>query len=231
MTQTRKPYPLFRTMGDRSLLIDLGEGISPETNDRVRGLSKVLEQDLPQGFMEAIPAYRSLLVVFDPRKTTSALIRAWIESHLSCEVAQVITEPKIMDVPVVYGGEFGPDLEWVAHFHGTTEAEVIRLHTSISYRVYMIGFMPGFAYMGELPEALNTPRKETPRVRVPRGSVAIAQRQTGIYPSESPGGWQIVGRTPLRLFDPASEPPTPIQAGDRVRFIPIRQEEVESWKG
>ena len=200
MTLTHRPYPLFRMMGDRALLIDLGEEINPEINERVRGLNTGLGLDPPQGFIEAIPSYRSLLVVFDPRKTTLALIRAWIESHLSCGVAQGITEPKVMDVPVVYGGEFGPDLEWVARTHGLTEAEVIRLHTSIVYRVYLIGFMPGFAYMGKILEALNTPRKETPRLRVPRGSVAIAQRQTGIYPSESPGGWQILGPDPSQAL-------------------------------
>ena len=131
---------------------------------------------------------------------------------------------------MVYGGEYGPDLEWVARYHSMEVEEVIRLHTGSVYHVYMIGFTPGFAYMGELPAVLVTPRKETPRTAVPRGSVGVAQEQTGIYPSESPGGWQIIGRTPLKLFDPTKTPPTLLRMGDQVRFVAVSREDVKQWR-
>ncbi len=131
---------------------------------------------------------------------------------------------------MVYGGGYGPDLEWVARYHSMPEEEVIRLHAKDLYHVYMIGFTPGFAYMGELPAVLVTPRKETPRTAVPRGSVGLAQEQTGIYPSESPGGWQIIGRTPLKLFDPDKRPPTLLRMGDQVRFFSISPEDAGHWE-
>jgi len=131
---------------------------------------------------------------------------------------------------VVYGSEYGPDLEWVAGYHGITPDEVIRLHTEHTYHVYMIGFMPGFPYMGELPKSLITPRRETPRTVVPRGSVALAQGQTGIYSTQSPGGWQIIGRTPLALFEPGKWPPALLEMGDRVKFFAIDEEEIADWE-
>ena len=140
-----------------------------------------------------------------------------------------IPEPKRLEIPVVYGGEYGPDMEWVARYHNIRVEEVIRLHTGTAYQVYMIGFMPGFPYMGELPESLSTPRRETPRTVIPQGSVAIAQRQTGIYPAVSPGGWQIIGRTPVALFDPRKETPSFLTMGDAVRFTPITPEEAAQW--
>jgi inhibitor of KinA len=131
---------------------------------------------------------------------------------------------------VVYGGVYGPDLDWVARYHGIEPAEVIALHTSLVYHVYMIGFTPGYGYMGQLPDQLVTPRKETPRTAVPRGSVGIAQRQTGIYPVESPGGWQIIGRTPITLFDATQWPPALLETGDRVQFFPIQEAEQDQWR-
>jgi inhibitor of KinA len=128
-----------------------------------------------------------------------------------------IPAPRTFEIPVVYGEAYGPDLDWVSHYHGISPEEVIRLHTETLYHVFMIGFSPGFSYLGELPEALDTPRKETPRTVVPKGSVGLAQRQTGIYPSPSPGGWQIIGRTPVELFNPLNDPPALLQMGDRVR--------------
>ena len=138
-------------------------------------------------------------------------------------------EPKLTRIPVVYGGLYGPDLEEVAEYLRISPEEVIRLHCSKPYFIYMIGFMPGFPYMGELPEALVTPRLKTPRLLVPAGSVAIAQKQTGIYSMESPGGWQILGRTPVKLFDPEKEPPALLQMGDLVQFYPISEKEFKEW--
>ncbi len=139
-------------------------------------------------------------------------------------------KPVTHRIPLAYGGESGPDLAWVADFHGISPEEVVQLHSQTVYRVYMIGFTPGFPYMGELPEALDTPRRESPRTHIPRGSVGIAQRQTGIYPVVSPGGWQIIGRTPVRLFDAAGDPPAKLGMGDQVEFYPVDEEELKRWK-
>ena len=127
------------------------------------------------------------------------------------------------------GGDHGPDLPWVSRYHQISPEAVVRLHTKTTYHVYMIGFIPGFPYMGELPKNLETPRKKTPRTAVPRGSVGLAQQQTGIYPAQSPGGWQIIGRTPLQLFNPLKNPPTLLQMGDQVRFYPITEAESQKW--
>ena len=135
-----------------------------------------------------------------------------------------------MEIPVIYGGQYGPDLEWVAGYHGITQHEVIRRHTEHIYHVYMIGFMPGHPYMGELPEGLVTPRRETPRTVVPQGSVGLAQGQTGVYSTQSPGGWQIIGWTPFVLFDSAKWPPALLEMGDRVKFFAINEEEMANWQ-
>jgi KipI family sensor histidine kinase inhibitor len=138
-------------------------------------------------------------------------------------------DPKLTKIPVLYGGTYGPDLEGVARHLQISPEEVVRLHCSKPYFIYMIGFMPGFPYMGELPDTLITPRLKTPRLSVPAGSVAIAQKQTGIYPMESPGGWQIIGRTPIKLFDPEKDPPALLQMGDLVQFYPISEKEFKEW--
>lgn len=217
-------------MGDRALLVELGDGISPLINKKVRELFLAIERHEIEGVMELVPAYRSLLITYDPLKITLPGLKESI-NHLKETMDRTqIPEPRTLKIPVVYGGEYGPDLQWVARYHQITPEEAIRLHTASTYRVYMIGFTPGFAYMGELPDTIATPRKETPRTSVPRGSVGIAQSQTGVYPAESPGGWQIIGRTPLRLFDPAKWPPTPLEMGDLVKFFPIKEEEMERWE-
>lgn len=221
--------PVFRIMGDRALLVELGDQISPTINEKVRELFLKLDRSPLEGVVELVPSYRSLMVVYDPLKTGWDRLRAGIlELHQATDPS-LVTEPKTLAVPVVYGGECGPDLEWVAAFHKISPEEVIRLHTGTTYRVYMIGFTPGYPYLGELPQALATPRRETPRTAVPQGSVAIAQRQTGIYPVQSPGGWHILGWTPIPLFDADQWPPTPLEMGDRVRFFAVQKEEVEDW--
>jgi inhibitor of KinA len=222
--------PVFRPMGDRALLVQLGDEISPEVNDRVRDLLFALDQVPIQGIVDLVPAYASLLVVYNPLDTGSRAIREWIEALLGRQVLPATSTARMVKVPVAYGGDFGPDLEWVADFHGIPAEEVIRLHTAIPYRIFMIGFMPGFVYMGELSAQLATPRKKTPRTRVAKGSVGIAQRQTGIYPAESPGGWQIIGRTPIALFDPHTWPPATLAMGDMVQFHPIGPEVFSKWR-
>jgi len=220
----------FRIMGDRSLLVELGGRISPDVNRRVRELFIMLEENPVKGVLETIPAYRSLLIIYDPLITNTMLLQYQIEDLQKKSEVIDIPEPKTVEIPVAYGGEFGPDLEWVARYHNIGVEEVIQLHTGTSYQVYMIGFTPGFPYMGELPERLGTPRRETPRTTIPEGSVAIAQRQTGIYPVESPGGWHILGRTPMKLFNPLQIPPTLLEMGDLVRFFPIKEVEFTRWQ-
>jgi inhibitor of KinA len=220
----------FRIMGDRSLLVELGDRISPDVNRRVRELFIMLKENPIEGVLETIPAYRSLLIIYDPLITNTMLLQHQIEDLQKKSEVVNIPEPKAVEIPVVYGGEYGPDLEWVARYHNIGVEEVVQLHTATTYQVYMIGFTPGFPYMGELPERLDTPRRETPRTTIPEGSVAIAQRQTGIYPVESPGGWHILGRTPMKLFNPLQIPPTLLEMGDLARFYPIKEVEFTRWQ-
>jgi KipI family sensor histidine kinase inhibitor len=222
--------PAYRIMGDRSLLVELGDHIGLDVNQRVRELFVALKANELKGIVEIIPGYSSLLVVFDPFKTHLSVLQKEVQHTLDVLDPSRLIEPKTVEIPVAYGGEFGPDLTWVARYHNITPEEVIRLHTSRVYHVYMIGFTPGFPYMGELPKALVTPRKETPRTVVPKGSVAMAQAQTGIYPTQSPGGWQIIGRTPIDLFDASKWPPALLQMGDQVRFFAIDEKDMAQWQ-
>ena len=222
--------PLFRIMGDQSLLVELGDEISPSVNRWVRKLCVALMKSPVAGLVETVPAYRPLLIIYDPLITDVAALKHRIKDLQEKMEEIQIPEPKTVEIPGGYGGEFGPDLEWVARYHKISPQEIIRLHTGTIYQVYMIGFTPGFPYMGELPEQLTVPRRETPRTVIPEGSVAIAQRQTGIYPVESPGGWHILGRTPLKLFHPTQSPPTLVETGDVVRFFPIKEREFKQWQ-
>jgi inhibitor of KinA len=221
--------PVFRMMGDRAFLVELGDQINPSINERVRELFLKLDRRPLKGVLELVPSYRSLMVVYDPLKTEMDRLREAILELYQATDPSLVPEPRTLHVPVVYGGEYGPDLEWVADLHNMSPEHVIRLHTGTTYRVYMIGFTPGYPYLGELPAALATPRRETPRTAVPQGSVAIAQRQTGIYPVQSPGGWHILGWTPINLFDANRWPPTPLEMGDLVRFFPVQKEEINRW--
>ena len=218
--------PVFRPMGDRSLLVELGEKIAPDVNRRVQELMLQLQQARLPGVREFAPGYRSLLVVFDPLTLSPSELKARITDVAGRPGSAGLPQAKLLTVPVFYGGEYGPDLEGVAGHLGISTDEVIRLHTETMYRVYMIGFTPGYPYMGELPAALAVPRRSTPRTRVPKGSVGIAQRQTGIYSVESPGGWQIIGWTPIELFDPTRQLPSLLEMGDRVKFEAVRQVEI-----
>jgi KipI family sensor histidine kinase inhibitor len=213
-------------MGDRSLLVELGDTISPDVNRRVQQLMLQLQQAPLPGVREIAPGYRSLLVVYDPLTIAAAELMERIAEAAAQQGLAGLPQAKLLTVPVFYGGDYGPDLEWVAGHLGISSDQVIRLHTETVYRVYMIGFTPGYPYMGELPAALAVPRRSTPRTRVPKGSVGIAQRQTGIYPVESPGGWQIIGWTPIELFDPSRQLPSLLEMGDRVKFEAVRQVEI-----
>ncbi len=221
---------IYRWLGDRGLVLEFGDEISFEINQRVRRMALAIQTEAIQGIIETVPTYRSLLIVYNPLLIPIDLLKRCLEKIEEGLQETPLPEPKLTKIPVVYGGVYGPDLEFVAQYHGISSEEVIRLHCSKPYWIYMIGFMPGYPYMGELPEGLNTPRLKTPRLSVPKGSVAIAQRQTGIYSMESPGGWQIIGRTPLELFDPQREPPALLRMGDQVQFYPISEKEFLEWK-
>lgn len=223
------PEAIFRGMGDRGLLLEFGDRISREINEKVRRMALAIRGEFVEGIIETIPTYRSLLVIYNPLILPVEDLKRKLR-EIERELQEFkLPEPKLTRIPVLYGGAYGPDLEFVASYHQISPEEVIRLHCSKTYLIYMIGFMPGFPYMGELPEELVTPRLKTPRLSVPKGSVAIAQRQTGIYSMESPGGWQIIGRTPIELFDPNRTPPSLLQMGDLVEFYPIHEEEYLKW--
>jgi KipI family sensor histidine kinase inhibitor len=214
-------------MGDRAILVELGDGISPQVNQKVRALFVGLDAHGIKGIKEMVPCYRSLMVVYDPLVLTLPILKSQIDKLCYTLADAQLPGPRTVEIPVVYGGEYGPDLQWVADYHNMTPAEAIRLHTQPTYQVYMIGFMPGYPYMGEVDDALATPRRDTPRTHVPQGSVGIAQKQTGIYPVSSPGGWQIIGRTPVQLFDPQTKPPCLLEMGDTVKFYAIAADEMQ----
>jgi KipI family sensor histidine kinase inhibitor len=222
--------PIFRLMGDRSLLIELGDEISPSVNQRVQELFTAMDMQRVGGVRELVPSYRSLLVVYDPLSISADVLKRSIRDICQRIDQADLPEPRTLDIPIVYGGEQGPDLGSVARYHGITPQEVIAYHMQPTYRVYMIGFTPGYPYLGEVPDEIVTPRRETPRTHVPRGSVGIAQKQTGIYSVDSPGGWQIIGWTPVKLFDPGAKPPSFLMMGDRVRFKAITAQEGSQWQ-
>ncbi len=211
--------PTLLPLGDSSVLVRLGDEIDLAINRRVHALDARLRQHLLQGILETVPAYATLLVHYDPLVVTYAQASDWIMEHMAHAEESATREPRHIEVPVRYGGEFGPDLAFVASYHHSTPAEIVRLHTGQDYTVFMMGFTPGFPYMGKLDDGLATPRLETPRTHVPAGSVGLAGAQTGIYPIDSPGGWQIIGRTSLALFDLAAEQPFLFAPGDSVRFV------------
>ena len=217
--------PRFLLAGDSALVVEFGDEISREVNRKVHALADALGKSSLPGLGEPVPTYRSLLVHYDPLRLSCDEVKAFVSEALQKCEERPPPEPRVVEIPVVYGGEFGPDIEFVAEHNGLLVEEVIRLHSGATYTVYMLGFAPGFAYLGGMPDAIATPRLETPRTLAPAGSVGIAGEQTGIYPIATPGGWRLIGRTPLKLFDPERDPPTLLQAGDLVRFVPISEGE------
>lgn len=213
--------PRFLPAGDAALSIELADEIGEEVSATVARLDAALNAHPPAGLSETVPTYRSVLVYFDPLRLDPAELRQRALDALSAVITGDIGEPRRWEIPVVYGGDDGPDLIEVAARLGLTPERVVALHCGVEYRVYMIGFMPGFPYLGLAPPELNVPRLSTPRTRVPGGSVAIAMRQTCIYPYVSPGGWHLLGRTDFRPFDLQRDPPFRVEVGDRVRFIPV----------
>lgn len=213
--------PRILPLGDSAILVRLGDEIDLGVNQRVHALANLIEFSHVDGVIETVPAYATLLVQYDPFVLSFAQIRDVLRVKIAQAQDVASRKPRQVQVPLRYGGELGPDLDSVArHLHLQVE-EVIRLHSERTYTVYMMGFTPGFPYMGRLDDALVMPRLEMPRTHVPAGTVAIAGSQTGIYPIASPGGWRLIGWTPLQLFDPDSESPFLFAPGDEVRFIPV----------
>jgi KipI family sensor histidine kinase inhibitor len=212
------------------MLVELGDEINPAINQNVQELFAALDIQQPEGILELVPGYRSLLVVCDPLILPLPDLKDLVLETLKNLDRSQLPEPRTVKIPVVYGDSYGPDLEEVAEYHHLTPDEVVDYHIQPVYRVYMIGFTPGYPYLGELPDAIATPRRKTPRTRVPRGSVGIAQKQSGIYSVDSPGGWQIIGWTPIHLFDPHGNPPSLLVMGDRVQFYRIGAQEADQWQ-
>ena len=217
--------PLFRIAGDCGLLVEYGDEIDPDINNKVRSMAIVMEKESPKGVLETIPTYRSLLIIYDPGITNPAKLEKEILA-LEESLSQIkIPSPDTVEIPVCYGGEFGPDIQFVAEHNSITKDDVVRIHSGAEYQIYMIGFTPGFPFLGGLPKVLHTPRLETPRSFVPEGAVGIANNQTGIYPLASPGGWQLIGKTPLKLFAPEHSNPFIYKVGDRIKFKSISAED------
>jgi inhibitor of KinA len=208
--------------GEQGLVVELGDSIDREVNARVHWLARAVASRHPREVIEIVPTYRSLLLVHDPLRVPRARLEALVRALLANIPEDMAESPaRLVRVPACYGREFGPDLESVARHHGLTPEEAIAIHSGATYRVYMIGFTPGFPYLGGLPARLATPRLEVPRQLVKAGSVGIAGEQSGIYPIASPGGWRLIARTPLRLFDPSAKTPFLFTAGDCVQFEPV----------
>lgn len=210
-----------RLAGDSLLMADFEAAVDPDVNARVVALSHAVRSRGIDGVRDVVPGYCSLGIHFDPLRTDlGALQRAVQTEAVAVEAAASMTEPRVVEIPVRYGGADGPDLDGVARFAGCTTREVIALHAATAYRVYMLGFVPGFAYLGRVPAAIAAPRHRVPRERVAAGSVGIAGAQTGVYPIASPGGWQLIGRTDAVMFDPSRSPASLLAPGDAVRFVP-----------
>lgn len=222
--------PSFRLepFGEAAVIVLLGGGIDEASYRQLAALSKAIQNNPPRGFAELVPAYNSLLVVFDPRISDTDSVSTAVQT-LAATLPPVTEDAArdIIELPVAYGGDFGPDLESVAAKAGLSTEEVIAIHSSKPYLVYMLGFTPGFPYLGGMDQRIAAPRLKTPRTKVPAGSVGIADTQTGVYPLESPGGWNLIGQTPLALFDPDRQHPALLTPGSYVHFVPINHSEYD----
>ena len=216
--------PRIEQLGDGALLVTFGDAIDVDLNERAHRLAEAVEglRATDRRFGPAIPAYASVLIPFDPVDVDPDEARAVVAGLLENLPARMVEEPRdVLEIPVRYGGDDGPDLAEVAALHDLRPGDVVDLHSGTEYRVFFLGAVPGFAYLGSLPDLIATPRLATPREHVPAGSVAIADAQTGIYPFTMPGGWRIIGRTDAPMWDLRRDQPSLLRPGDRVRFVPI----------
>jgi KipI family sensor histidine kinase inhibitor len=213
------------TAGDSSLLVEFGHEISPEINRKISSTVQLMKEQHIEGIVDVIPTYCSLLVNYDPLVIDYKDLKKRLEGLVKVDVKSGEGKKTIVEIPVCYGGEYGPDIANIAEHAGLTEEEVIKIHSSKDYLIYMLGFLPGFTYLGGLDERIHTPRLASPRIKIRAGSVGIGGSQTGIYPLDSPGGWQLMGMTPVKTYDPDREVPILVEAGQYIRFIPIDEAE------
>ena len=213
------------TSSDCSFCVEFGNEISEQINEQVRAYTMAVEAAGIEGVTELVPTYRSVTVHYKPEVIGWSKLYTQLSKLTETLSAAEFPPAETIRIPVLYGGEYGPDLKSLAELHGLSEQEVIELHTAPDYLIYMMGFLPGFCYLGGLDKRIATPRLKTPRVKIPAGSVGIAGEQTGMYPLESPGGWQLIGMTPLKLYDPQREKPILLEAGSRLKYYAIGEEE------
>jgi inhibitor of KinA len=216
--------------GDSAVIVEFEERIDAAVNARTIAFAEAIDAARIPGVRDVVPTYRSVAIYYDPLRTNGGVLMTEVEREAARPAPPTSVSPAPIRIPVSYGGEFGPDLSAVAAFGSLSEDEVVRAHTALTYRVFMVGFVPGFAYLGIVDQRIAMPRHSSPRVRVPLGSVGIAGVQTGIYPAETPGGWQLIGRTPVKPFDSAREKPFLMKAGDAVQFYAIDRSEYDRWR-
>lgn len=223
--------PTISPVGDRAISIDFGQVIDPTINRHIRQTIERIKELQLDGIIELVPTYCALLVEYDAMLYSYSeicnIIEPTLEEGMTNTTNELVT---VVEVPTVYGGEFGPDLSFVASHNHLSEDEVISIHSGTDYLVYMLGFIPGFTYLGGMDPRIATPRLSSPRTLIPAGSVGIAGEQTGTYPSDSPGGWQIIGRTPVTMYDMSKAQAALLKAGDYVRYVPIDESEFHRIK-
>lgn len=215
----------YLVAGDSAVCVEFGNEISPEINKKIRAFKIAVEKSEIPGIVETVPTYRSLLVHYHPEVIGFKALTEEFDKLMGSLSSIPIPPPTVIEIPVLYGGEMGPDIENVAEHNHKTVEEVIKIHTSEEYLIYMIGFIAGFPYLGGMSKEIATPRLKSPRVKIEGGSVGIAGEQTGIYPVASPGGWQLIGRTPLKLYDADREKPVLLEAGQYIKFTAVTEEE------
>ena len=217
-------YPKILPSGDCAVTVEFSDYISEEVNRRIRSFYETIRSKKIKGITDIVPTFRSVLISYDPRYISYQTLCTQLKTHLNDTSSVENKKKRIVTIPVCYDEEYGPDLKFVAEHAGLSEEEVIKIHTSRDYLVYMLGFQPGFPYLGGLDERIFTPRLTVPRVQIRAGSVGIGGEQTGLYPLASPGGWQIIGTTPVKAYNPQKTPSIPYEAGDYIRFCPISKE-------
>ena len=214
----------LHSVGEDAMMLSMGEETSPEISARVQAATAAIELSLGADLVDLVPSYASVLIIYDALQTDHLSVTHRVREAVAALPPVTVADGRIVVLPVYYSTEAGEDLEALAQRSGLSPEEVIALHSGTEYRVYAIGFAPGFAYLGQVDERIAAPRLATPRPQVPRGAVAIADRQTAVYPAVSPGGWNLIGRCPVPMFDPHAEPCMPVSVGDRVRFEPVSRE-------
>ncbi|SDM69295.1 inhibitor of KinA [Fictibacillus solisalsi] len=226
----------YLSFGEAGILLEFGSVMDKKVNLQIHKTAKWLNDHPFDGFIETVPAYTTLTVLYNPvifihpNKSAFELAVEQIKKRIELMPEESLTVGRTVEIPVCYGGDFGPDLEKVGEINGLSPQEVISIHTEETYYVYMLGFAPGFPFLGGMAKKIAAPRLSSPRLSIPKGSVGIAGEQTGIYPIETPGGWQLIGRTPTRLFTPEQDPPVLLQAGDQVKFYEITLDEYHAWE-